>query len=207
MPADRSKGGSEARPSPITTTPGPLSQRARVAAAKLGKTQSEPILDSASASSIGTPAVPLGPPSKPNEQQGASNAGSSSQAITQGSRPLRRSKTLPAPRQSKRSDYSLLPRYIWNEGNPNLQRIFIEDSDELTYQLQHLLKDTNIVAFDMEWPWDQKAKEEGPVAVIQISSPSLVIVYGLPWENKVGVLILADMIKIANLYRSLCIPK
>ena len=81
-----------------------------------------------------------------------------------------------------------LPLYTWNESFPNIHRLYIEDSRQLAIQLNRLLKNLDeekIVAFDMEWPYDKLTDTEGRVAVIQIASRSLVIVYGLSLNPKV----------------------
>ncbi|KAF7967606.1 hypothetical protein HWV62_33697 [Athelia sp. TMB] len=153
----------------------PLSQKDRVAAArKLAQSKSESAIASSSTGNTQAPSV------------------------------LERSSTLPAIQPTKPPhDFSLLPLYVWNDGAPNLKRLWIEDPDELTTALEQLLQGTKTVAFDMEWPWDPKAGREGPVAVIQMSSPSLVIVYGLPHKvkelhPKIVELLRSDVIKVGN---------
>ncbi|KZP34234.1 ribonuclease H-like protein [Athelia psychrophila] len=218
MPVERSCR--EDRPAPMAKRP---SQRERVAAAKLAKAQSESAIPGTSCTSnTGSQAAHMGPNGNANAPQSKDMAGSSSQATSEGSeiqvssslrssgpgaaqtppgqrrRPLTQSATLPA------KGSSLLPLYAWNDGAPNLQRFFIEDSDKLTVELERLLRDTDTIAFDMEWPWDKRQRKEGRVAVIQISSPSLVIVYGLPLgiesplHPKIVELLTSNVIKVGN---------
>lgn len=111
---------------------------------------------------------------------------------------LARTKTEPVIGSSGQAARSSI--YVWNDGWPNMSRVWIEDPDQLTLELDKLLADADVVAFDMEWLWDSKARKEGRTAVIQICSISSLIVYGLPLDPEVRCFL--SMVIVTNISRN-----
>lgn len=102
-------------------------------------------------------------------------------------KPLTATRTEPIIGTSK-AVRATLPTFIWNQETPDMRRQWISEPDELTSALARLVQGVDTVAFDMEWRYDGEREpwlREGRTALIQISSPTSVIIYGLPMDPAV----------------------